>query len=165
MARGSETDQGNVSKGIDFKRMMLDGTYADVVGGYQSYVIRQVFRVRRHYKGGAGLSVGCGNGDIESMLPFPVVCYDIHDAAKVLHPELDFRYSWPSEKFDLTLCLGAVMSYIEPSEQQNFVDKLICSTKETGSIIMTGIGHSGHQDDPVYPIVAYPSHPRIKVLS
>jgi len=162
MAIRSSNNQGKVSEGIDFKRMMLDGSYSQLIGQYDKYIAIQLGRIRKEYKGGTVLSVGCGDGEIESRLPFPVVCYDIHDAAKILHPELDFRYEWPEDKFDLVLCLGAVLSYIHPNEQPQFIERLLCSTKDTGRIVMTGIGYSGSQGETVYP-TTYPSHPKIKV--
>lgn len=142
--------------------MMLDGSYSQLIGQYDKYIAIQLGRIRKEYKGGTVLSVGCGDGEIESRLPFPVVCYDIHDTAKILHPELDFRYEWPEDKFDLVLCLGAVLSYIHPNEQPQFIERLLCSTKDTGRIVMTGIGYSGSQGETVYS-TTYPSHPKIKV--
>ena len=106
MERSRSRNQSNVSERItDFYDCMVDGSYEDFFPDYEAYVTRQVLRVKRFYKGGAVLSVGCGNGDIEARLPMPVVCYDIHDAAKYLHPELDFRYDWPDKKFELVLCI------------------------------------------------------------
>lgn len=145
---------------------MLDGTYATKYFGtsYEKYIRTQVGRVRKQYRGGTVLSVGCGTGDIESELPFPVVCYDIHDACRTLHPELDFRDTWPDEQFDLVMCIGAVLSYITPEEQPAFIERLLCSTKEDGKVVLTGIGYTGNPDrgEIVYP-TTFPSHPKIKV--
>ena len=97
----------------------------------------------------------------------PVVCYDIHDAAKYLHPELDFRYDWPDKKFELVLCIGSVLPYIPTEQQQDFINNLINSTTENGMVLMTGLNNKGVEQDIVvehiYP-PQYPSHPKIKVI-
>jgi len=168
VASSCSGNQGDVSEGVtDFYDCMVDGSYQGFFPDYEAYVTRQVLRVKRFYKGGAVLSVGCGNGDIEARLPMPVVCYDIHDAAKYLHPELDFRYDWPDEKFDLVVCLGSVLPYIPTEQQQDFINKLINSTTENGMVLISGLNNRGVEQDIVvehiYP-PTYPSHPKIKVI-
>ena len=162
MANRGSGNQGQVPEDIDWQMLMTSDQYELIVGNYRRYVAMQVGRIRKHYKGGTVLSVGCGNGDIESELPFDIVCYDIHDTAKKKHPHLDFKYEWPSEKFDLVVCLGAVLSYIHPSNQDAFVSKLIQSTTDLGKVIYSGIGYTGN-GEPVYP-TEYISHPKVKVL-
>lgn len=168
MANSCSRNQGNVSEGVtDFYQCMLDGSYKGFFPDYEAYVTRQVLRIKRFYKGGNVLSVGCGTGDIEARLPFPVVCYDIHDAAKVLHPELDFRYEWPDEKFDLVLCVGSVLPYVPTEEQEHFVQRLLDATTESGMVLITGLNNRGVEQDIVvehiYP-PTYPSHTKIKVV-
>lgn len=150
---------------------MIDGTYGSIFFGskktYRDYIVRQVYRVKRYYKGGKALSIGCGDGAIESQLPFPVVCYDIHDAAKVLHPDLDFRETWPEdEKFDLVICLGGVVTYIDADEQKMFIDRLIQSTNDNGVVLIHGINHksSVFEIEGVTHQCKWPSHPKVKVL-
>ena len=168
MASSCSGNQGDVSERItDFYDCMIDGSYEGFFLDYEAYVTRQVLRVKRFYKGGAVLSVGCGNGDIEARLPMPVVCYDIHDAAKYLHPELDFRYDWPDEKFELVLCIGSVLPYVPLEEQGKFIDRLLNATTEDGMVLITGLNNRGVEQDIVvehiYP-PQYPSHPKIKVI-
>ena len=168
MASSCSRNQGDVSEGVtDFYQCMLDGSYKGFFPNYEAYVTRQVLRVKRFYKGGNVLSVGCGTGDIEARLPIPVVCYDIHDAAKVLHPELDFRYKWPDEKFELVLCIGSVLPYVPAEEQEQFVQKLLDATTDNGMVLMSGLNNRGVEQDIVvehiYP-PTYPSHPKIKVV-
>ena len=168
MASSRSGNQSYVSEGItDFYDCMLDGSYEGFFPDYEAYVTRQVLRVKRFYKGGNVLSVGCGNGDIEARLTMPVVCYDIHDAAKVLHPDLDFRYEWPDEKFDLVLCIGSVLPYVPTEEQEHFVQRLLDATTESGIVLITGLNNRGVEQDIVvehiYP-PTYPSHPKIKVI-
>ena len=152
------------------RECMIDGSYGEMFYGsedsYQSYLASRVSLARRYYKGGKVFSVGCGDGRIESALPFDVLCHDIHDAAKVLHPELNFTSKWPSEKFDLVLCFGAVINYIHPKEQGAFVQKLLDVTFDDGTILISGCGYAGMRPDiegNVYPC-AYPSHQKIKVI-
>ena len=146
---------------------MLDGSYKGFFPDYEAYITRQVLRVKRFYKGGNVLSVGCGTGDIEARLPFPVVWDDIHDAAKVLHPELDFRYEWPDGKFELVLCIGSVLPYVPAEEQEQFVQRLLDATTDNGMVLMSGLNNRGVEQDIVvehiYP-PTYPSHPKIKVV-
>ena len=168
MASSCSRNQGDVSERVtDFYQCMLDGSYKDFFSDYEAYITRQVLRVKRFYKGGSILSVGCGNGDIEARLPMPVVCYDIHDAAKQLHPELDFRYTYPNEKYNLVLCLGSVLPYVPAKQQKKFVNRLIDSTTEKGIVLMSGLNNTGVKQDilveHIYP-PQYPSHPKIKVL-
>tara|TARA_E500000318_G_scaffold111738_1_gene131493 strand:- start:62 stop:502 length:441 start_codon:yes stop_codon:yes gene_type:complete len=146
---------------------MIDGSYKRFFPDYEAYVTRQVLRIKRFYKGGNVLSVGCGTGDIEARLTMPVVCYDIHDAAKQLHPELDFRYEWPEGQFDLVLCIGSVLPYVPTEQQQDFISKLIASTSSNGLVLVTGLKNTGHNTDIVEEHiyrVHYPSHPKIKVI-
>lgn len=146
---------------------MIDGSYKGFFPDYEAYVTRQVLRVKRFYKGGSVLSVGCGTGDIEARLTMPVTCYDIHDAAKQLHPQLDFRYQWPEGQFDLVLCIGSVLPYIPTEQQQDFINKLIASTSSNGLVLVTGLNNTGHNTDIVEEHiyrVHYPSHPKIKVI-
>ena len=168
MASTRSGDKGNVSESItDFYQCMLDGSYKGFFPDYEAYVTRQVLRVKSFYKGGNVLSVGCGTGDIEARLPMPVVCYDIHDAAKVLHPELDFRYEWPDEKFKLVLCIGSVLPYVPTSEQKILVDRMLNTTTADGMVLISGLNNKGQKQDIVteyiYP-AEYPSHPKIKVI-
>lgn len=168
MASTGSSNQSTVSKGVtDFYDCMIDGSYEGFFPDYEAYVTRQVLRVKRFYKGGSVLSIGCGTGDIEARLPFPVVCYDIHDAAKVLHPELDFRYEWPNEQFDLVLCIGSVLPYVPTEQQKDFINNLINSTTEDGMVLISGLNNIGVEQDIVvehiYP-PTYPSHPKIKVI-
>jgi 2-polyprenyl-3-methyl-5-hydroxy-6-metoxy-1,4-benzoquinol methylase len=146
---------------------MIDGSYEGFFPDYEAYVTRQVLRVKRFYKGGSVLSVGCGTGDIEVRLPFPVVCFDIHDAAKHLHPQLDFRYQWPEGQFDLVLCIGSVLPYVPTEQQPEFIERLLNSTTENGMVLMSGLSNKGEEQDIVvehiYPVI-YPSHPKIKVI-
>ena len=168
MASTGSSNQSTVSEGItDFYDCMLDGSYKGFFPDYEAYVTRQVLRVKRFYKGGSVLSIGCGTGDIEVRLPFPVVCHDIHDAAKQLHPGLDFRYEWPEGQFGLVLCIGSVLPYIPTEQQQDFIDKLIASTSSNGLVLVTGLNNTGHNTDIVEEhiyCVHYPSHPKIKVI-
>jgi hypothetical protein len=147
---------------------MISRTYENIFDDYQAHIKRTAYKVRRHYNGGTCLSIGCGNGDVEMLLPFPVVCYDIHDAAKVLHPELDFRYEWPKEQFDLVIAMGCVYSYIPPSQQKSFIADLLRSTTDEGLVLMNGKGYIGaNRDDIVIERIynpQYPSHPKIKVI-
>ena len=168
MASSCSRNQGSVSERVtNFYDCMLDGSYKGFFPDYEAYVTRQVLRVKRFYKGGAVLSVGCGNGDIEARLTMPVVCYDIHDAAKQLHPELEFRYEWPDEQYDLVLCVGSVLPYVPTEEQEQFIDRLLNATTDDGMILITGLNNRGVKQDIVtehiYP-PQYPSHPKIKVV-
>lgn len=159
-------------KYTDFFPSMVDGSYRTAIyyteDNYKRHVRLMSLTVQRYYKGGTVLSVGCGTGDIEATLPFPVVCYDIHNASQILHPELDFRGSWPEdEKFDLVLCLGAVLPFIPTEEQDAFVSNLISSTTDDGVVLLHGVQYVGTQQDVItehlYP-VKWPSHPKIKVI-
>lgn len=155
----------------NFFDSMIDGSYKSAIYGdessYNRYVKKMVVKVLRYYKGGTVLSVGCGTGDIEASLPFPVVCYDIHNAAQILHPELNFQASWPKEQFDLVICLGAVMSYIPTEEQEQFVSNLLASTNEKGTVLLHALDYGGTQQDVIvehlYP-VKWPNHQKIKVV-
>lgn len=152
----------------DFYSCMVDGSYKKLLPEYTSYVNKQVDRIKQRYIGGAVLSIGCGNGDIEAALPFPVVCHDIHDAAKKLHPELDFRHEWPTEKYDLVLCIGAVLPYIPYCKQKIFIKRLLNSVTENGRILMTGNHYTGDRDQRVVKEYIYPtvtvSNSKIEVL-
>ena len=168
MASSCSGNQSSVSKGItDFYDCMIDGSYEGFFRNYEAYVTRQVLRVKRFYKGGNILSVGCGNGDIEARLPMPVTCYDIHDAAKQRHPELDFRCEYPEGKYDLVLCIGSVLPYVPTEQQPEFIERLLNSTTENGMVLMSGLNNNGEEQDIVvehiYPVI-YPSHPKIKVM-
>jgi SAM-dependent methyltransferase len=168
MASSCSRHQSSVPEGItDFYDCMIDGSYEGFFPDYQAYITRQMLRVKRFYKGGNVLSVGCGNGDIEARLTMPVVCYDIHDAAKVLHPELDFRYEWPDEKFDLVLCIGSVLPYVPTSEQAELVNRMLDATTEDGMVLITGLNNKGVEQDIVTEYTyntEYPTHPKIKVI-
>lgn len=168
MADSCSGNKSSVSERItDFYDCMIDGSYKGLFTDYEAYITRQVLRVKRFYKGGTILSVGCGNGDIEARLPMPVVCYDIHDAAKKLHPELDFRYTYPNEKYNLVLCIGAVLPYVPTKDQKKFVERLINSTTEKGIVLMNGLNYVADEQDIVVEHIyrpEYPSHPKIKVL-
>ena len=144
MASSCSRNQSTISKNIsNFKQCMIDRTYENIFDDYESHIRRTVFKIRKHYKEGTCLSIGCGNGDVEILLPFPVVCYDIHDAAKILHPELDFRYEWPDGKYELVIAVGCVYSYVPPSDQEVFLQKLLNSVSEDGLILMNGKGYLG----------------------
>jgi len=169
MASSCCCNKTTVSENItDFYSCMVNGSYKKLFPNYESYVNKQVDRIKQRYNGGAVLSVGCGNGDIEAALPFPVVCYDIHDAAKILHPELDFRPEWPDEKYDLVLCIGAVLPYIPYCKQKIFIKRLLNTTTENGRILMTGNHHTGDRSQNIVKEYTYPTVPisdsKIEVL-
>lgn len=168
MAKSCSRNQGSVSEGVtDFYDCMLNGTYQGFFTDYEAYVTRQVLRVKRFYKGGTILSVGCGTGDIEARLTMPVTCYDIHDAAKQLHPELDFRCEYPDGKYNLVLCIGSVLPYIPTEQQPEFIERLLNSTTENGMVLMSGLNNRGVEQDIVVEHIyapSYPSHPKIKVI-
>jgi len=168
MASSRSRNQSNVSERItDFYDCMIDKSYENFFLDYEAYVTKQVLRVKRFYKSGTVLSIGCGNGDIEARLSMPIVCHDIHDAAKQLHPELDFRYEWPDEKFKLVLCIGSVLPYVPLKEQKQFIDRLLNSTTDDGMVLITGLNNRGVKQDIVIEYIyppEYPSHPKIKVI-
>ena len=168
MASTRSGNQSDVSERItDFYDCMIDKSYEGFFPDYKAYVTKQVLRVKRFYKGGTILSVGCGNGDIEARLTMPVACYDIHDAAKVLHPELDFRYEWPTEKFNLVLCIGSVLPYVPTNKQKELINKMINATTENGIVLITGLNNRGEEQDIVTEYIystVYPTHPKIKVI-
>lgn len=152
----------------DFRDCMIDGSYADTFfsGKYERYVNARVWDVRRFHTKGSIVSIGCGTGDIEARLPYRVVCHDIHDAAKILHPDLDFRYEWPSERFETVICF-AVLPYVPTGDQSSFVDRLVNLTTDDGTVLLHNLDYRGTEQDVVqekiYP-VTYPSHPKIKLL-
>lgn len=162
-------NKSTVSENItDFYSCMVDGSYKKLFPNYEFYVNKQVDRIKQRYIGGTVLSIGCGNGDIEAALPFPVVCYDIHDAAKTLHPKLDFRHKWPAGKYDLVLCMGAVLPYIPYCKQKTFIKRLLNSTTENGRVLMTGNHYTGDRGQNIVREHTYPtvtiSNSKIEVL-
>ena len=166
--RRGESQVSEANRITDFRECMIDGRYGRLFfRDYEAYVRKQVWRVRRYYKGGRILSVGCGPGDIEAALPYSVVCYDIHDAALVNHPELDFRYSWPNDQYELILCLGTVLPYVPTDQQNAFIERLLSTVTDDGQILIHGINYCPlpqWEIEDIYYRCEYPSHPQIKVI-
>jgi hypothetical protein len=125
----------------DFGAIFKNGLYRFMLGGpYEDYVQRSATKIIERAPSNARsvLSVGCGNGDVEAFLAdrFDITLHDVHDAARIAHPELHWVSSLPNNQFDYVYAHGAVFACVPHEQKQQFVDDLAARVVDGGTLYL-----------------------------
>jgi SAM-dependent methyltransferase len=108
---------------------------------YDRYIAGQALRVMRAAPPLAKrvLSVGCGDGLVEQALcgRYDLTCYDVHDAAKTICPELNVVTAFPDgQVFDYIYAVGAVVSSVDTQQQTSFLAQLFSVLRPGGTALL-----------------------------
>lgn len=123
-----------------YAEIFRDGLYRFMVGrgGYDAYVLKAAAKIaaKAPPEARTALSVGCGNGDIEAALGdrFDLTLHDLHDAARVAHPELHWLPHLPNEQFDYVFAHGSVFACVPQEEKDAFIDSLAARVVDGGTL-------------------------------
>ena len=124
----------------DFAEAFEQGLYKYMLGEpYEAYITHSATKIiNRIGSAGEVLSVGCGDGSVEAALSsqYDITCYDIHDAARSAHPELNWVPQLPDRQYDAVYAHGAVFACVPHEEKQGFVDALAERVRDGGTLYL-----------------------------
>lgn len=116
-------------------------TYREMFGqGYITYIWDSYRRLQKLIPADVKsiLSIGCGTGEIESLMPYDFGLYDPYG------PIVEYRQE-PTGKFDYAIAHGCVMSAAKPAEKREVIE--LALSHAPAFLVHTGYKDIPHTDD------------------